>query len=581
MEKPYVYRKLDAKRHEIRLLDVLPDTAGKPVRVNIRVVQLPAAYETISYAWGNPARSGCIEVRMKRRRRWSRQLRVPANTEAALRRMRYSDRACTIWIDAVCINQDDKMERSQQVAIMGKIFASSFGNLVYLGELEDVDMAARIESTIDKLFTHARKETDDFRTFQSSLWRERQGLPFEVDEDVISFVLNLPWFRRLWVLQEVVMAPRSTAFLGTSRFKIHDMLRALVWWGAHFTSYPSGITQGVRCLHSMEYHLSYRGHARAPPAQLLFNLLITATVFQKSEPRDSVFALLAMMDDRSSSYLSPDYTRSLSETLQSASRLALQESPSILRCIAHRPGDLEQAEVASWAMRADRELDYGLDPTILPPRDYQTYAVSEGRDKAPSELKSSVLKLTVYQADTVNVVTPVCTSSIYGDREAFSTWLWQAIQLYTSVSASSSQEVKAEAFAKTLCADDYYGRRYHELTDEERGPMEDFLATLCSAMTGDILKLLNASEASTPGSYQRTRHRRCLTTRQGRLGLGPRDMKSGDVVALLSGAGFPYILRRLDDGQYQLVGAAYVDGIMPEDLGVEWQGKKGQVFALV
>ncbi|PMD28863.1 putative heterokaryon incompatibility protein 6, OR allele, partial [Hyaloscypha variabilis F] len=51
-------------------------------------------------------------------------------------------------------------------------------------------------------------------------------------------------------------------------------------------------------------------------------------------------------------------------------------------------------------------------------------------------------------------------------------------------------------------------------------------------------------------------------TRKGHLVLGPEYVKRGDFVALIKGTQVPFILRRQSDGQYQLVGEAYVDGIM-------------------
>jgi len=51
-------------------------------------------------------------------------------------------------------------------------------------------------------------------------------------------------------------------------------------------------------------------------------------------------------------------------------------------------------------------------------------------------------------------------------------------------------------------------------------------------------------------------------TRKGHLVLGPEYAKRGDFIALLKGAQVPFILRHQSDGQYQLIGEAYVDGIM-------------------
>ncbi|TVY32145.1 Heterokaryon incompatibility protein 6,OR allele [Lachnellula subtilissima] len=51
-------------------------------------------------------------------------------------------------------------------------------------------------------------------------------------------------------------------------------------------------------------------------------------------------------------------------------------------------------------------------------------------------------------------------------------------------------------------------------------------------------------------------------TRKGHLVLGPEYAKRGDSVALIKGTQVPFILRPQSDGQYRLIGEAYVDGIM-------------------
>ena len=59
---------------------------------------------------------------------------VPVTAEAALRRMRYVSETRVLWIDSVCINQNNLAERSQQVAIMTEVFQSGSKNLIWLGE---------------------------------------------------------------------------------------------------------------------------------------------------------------------------------------------------------------------------------------------------------------------------------------------------------------------------------------------------------------------------------------------------------------------------------------------------------------
>lgn len=56
--------------------------------------------------------------------------------------------------------------------------------------------------------------------------------------------------------------------------------------------------------------------------------------------------------------------------------------------------------------------------------------------------------------------------------------------------------------------------------------------------------------------------RRPFVTAKGHLGLGPDDIKAGDVIALVMGSQVPFVLREIADGKYKLIGEAYVDGIM-------------------
>jgi hypothetical protein len=56
--------------------------------------------------------------------------------------------------------------------------------------------------------------------------------------------------------------------------------------------------------------------------------------------------------------------------------------------------------------------------------------------------------------------------------------------------------------------------------------------------------------------------RRPFVTAKGHLGLGPDDIKAGDLIALVIGSQVPFVLREIADGKYKLIGEAYVDGIM-------------------
>lgn len=64
-----------------------------------------------------------------------------------------------MWIDAVSINQQDEEERGQQVALMGAVYESSHGNLIYLGE--DNGLTEQAFQSVGVIVDEIRKEAGD------------------------------------------------------------------------------------------------------------------------------------------------------------------------------------------------------------------------------------------------------------------------------------------------------------------------------------------------------------------------------------------------------------------------------------
>ena len=61
-------------------------------------------------------------------------------------------------------------------------------------------------------------------------------------------------------------------------------------------------------------------------------------------------------------------------------------------------------------------------------------------------------------------------------------------------------------------------------------------------------------------------NRRPFMSKQGYVGLGPASMRQRDVICVLFGAQVPYVLRDIEDGEYNFVGEAYCDGIMDGEI---------------
>ncbi|KAK3502439.1 heterokaryon incompatibility protein-domain-containing protein [Neurospora crassa] len=121
---------VNSSADEMRLLDIFPsEIKSSPIACSYRVISLKPSdgqqlpfYETSSYAWqdaGSDPETEAPQILIDHT-----SFPVSASLLRALRRLRFPNRIRTIWIDAVCINQSDNVEKTQQVNFMRRIYAS-------------------------------------------------------------------------------------------------------------------------------------------------------------------------------------------------------------------------------------------------------------------------------------------------------------------------------------------------------------------------------------------------------------------------------------------------------------------------
>ncbi|KAH8591877.1 heterokaryon incompatibility, partial [Bisporella sp. PMI_857] len=84
----------------------------------------------LSYAWGETTTTHHVMIEGKR-------LPITANLDKALRRVRRNNQDLYLWVDAICINQDDTAEKENQISMMFQIYQSATQVVVYLGEHSD------------------------------------------------------------------------------------------------------------------------------------------------------------------------------------------------------------------------------------------------------------------------------------------------------------------------------------------------------------------------------------------------------------------------------------------------------------
>ncbi|RDW77857.1 hypothetical protein BP5796_05709 [Coleophoma crateriformis] len=140
------YDPLIPSRNQIRVLTLHSSTLEDSVQCTLSTISLDfnPAFSALSYVWGDPKVTAEITVD-------GTSIQVTTNLEAALRQIRQSFGQFILWVDAVCINQKDDLEKGQQVQLMGDIYKKAERVIGWLGpEQDDSHIALEIFKRIPR-----------------------------------------------------------------------------------------------------------------------------------------------------------------------------------------------------------------------------------------------------------------------------------------------------------------------------------------------------------------------------------------------------------------------------------------------
>lgn len=170
----YVYASLPEDSNT-RLLRLLPSLDGSaPLFCTLEPVNLDhgRSFEALSYAWGEASFTEPLNID-------GRVKYVTPNLRDALLHLRYRFKPRCLWVDAVCINHDNEVEKSRQIPFIFKIYRRASAVLVWLG--------------------CGAKEADDLAQIQS-FCRHYDGSSDWQNLGISKFfrsLVTLPWFSRL------------------------------------------------------------------------------------------------------------------------------------------------------------------------------------------------------------------------------------------------------------------------------------------------------------------------------------------------------------------------------------------------
>lgn len=595
-----------------------------------------SSYDAVSYTWGSPEakhplwlssiRNSLVdgEVCLDHEPWRNGPICINSNLHTFLQELRRRRQKRFLWIDAICINQENQLEKSSQIPMMRAIYHTTPCILVWLGRasVEETMTMALLPNVLQALSKACLSDHILDVCRPESLSELGLPAPDHPFWRSLGSLMMRPWWFRVWTLQEVVLVlpyedPDISIICGTSTIAWKDLdafvsaLRdpALRTWtiiGEYGVSVPEStgydsMDQIRACRMSLDF-------AIATPTLLFSTRRRLATV-----PADHVFGIMGMMSKHTIEELGVETSMPTHSVFISFGKYYIRNETR--ECLLnHTSSKQHLAGLPSWCPNfASQEQTLSLGSCVshfkigesmycAGFRSYGKWKRPEKKfsavrgvinllrlDRRPDEhryntnnpLQISVIsgtdRLHVHGIGLDEVIAYVECNIGFNDGSTLSndkiklTQEWEAACLALALQTLEGKD--PEVYARTLVAD----QRGADTRDTSNKAIDeqplyryendylDFKKNLQSITEGKR----PSENRESPDSFAQystvlqrvARRRRFFATRAGRIGLSPADAKVGDVICILFYCPTPYLLRS-SDREYLFVGEAYVHGLM-------------------
>ena len=373
MAPEYHYQALNATRNEVRLFTFDNNKEGaQGIAGHLAIVsldQLPG-YIALSYCWGNQEKTIPIVL-------GNDVYPVTENLFHLLRQLQQSRNPPRLWIDAICINQRDTSEKATQINLMGSIYKRAQQVIAWVGE-EDQYTSEAFGLLQEVASEPPQSELDELRSLST------RKLPVSAAKGLRSLI-NREYWRRVWILQEILLARDVEVRCGDQRISWDTMMVAFSRKVLErlLNQRVEGHRVGIKCLRDLSEQRDVE----------LFEALQLSLTSRSSEARDKVFALLSLVSDSNDFLATTTYEDSL-EDLNKNMTLTFLHSRGVLDIIpllargCHDRTVLDD-EYPSWVPRwhdlSEKKHGEGLacliTPTMMIPSFYSPRRVPGGRKR--------------------------------------------------------------------------------------------------------------------------------------------------------------------------------------------------------
>ncbi|KAF7514153.1 hypothetical protein GJ744_004478 [Endocarpon pusillum] len=553
------YRYEALARREIRVVVLYPLTSTGEIRCDIKRVSIDEhpAYEALSYTWGNA--SGNVPIRVG-----SGILLATKNLGAALHALSPPVSQRMIWIDAICINQNDATERNHQVLFMKDIYTRASRVLVWLGLAADnsdavMDYIGTLNAEPD-LLEHKNwvySDTWDWSTCRP--WR-----PLPVTQPSVDALLCRPWFSRVWIQQEAAVNRETIVICGGKKVKWNQLF-SLVW------SYQKPSREGfAKDTMSNDAQapamllLNIQSYTYDDIPALLVDILRDCTYCGAADPRDRIYAVqsLARDPDLDKLFLEPDYNDNVSTVYtKMAERFLEVQGPFILSWAGRNNQRLR--ELPSWAP------DWTVKNIELPSIIFKAAGNLPWNCKVRNENGLSILFARGVTLSSISALTDVPAMPAYhgrlGEREVFQSLrshIEACIELNELQKGGDQTNENRRDLWRTLVADST--RSWTRLPKEYGDDLVTFPEWLASyqAPAPSTIPSSYLEHLETMNMRGAFIYRRFAIDSTGKMCLVPYSTRQGDSIVIIAGLTIPLVIRSLEKGRFEIIGECYVHECM-------------------
>ena len=604
----------------VRLLVVHPAAEKEPLVTSLIAASLRPAegkileYEALSYVWGlstDKAHIRCNGV----------QLSITQTLHDALSAIRSENNERKLWVDQLCINQDDIAERNQQVSIMGDIYRSAERVVVWLGPADD-------ETPVlwDLLYKLGElRHFDGSETYQLPLGHRHDDINPTQDESqsvqhaaksgdkpalpdlppgsapewqAMERFFRRAWFLRTWTFQEVVLSQRCELVCGSYKMPwidLADASKAIAMAG--YDKYLDHAQIGISIVQVQRVRLCEREYSA------LRSLLEANRSRAATDPKDKIYALRGVIEPQVADKIQVNYEAPLGETYAAAVKTCIEtgNALTVLGSKEYRRTQESKLEMPSWVPDWRYKTSVSVDLSMRRLDDSTFYSASRHESvqmlATPDPRKLTLKGFVVAKITRFSEVRRWLDFDVYrmgirrfqSERFARARWMKmykrgveninfpvsslkrpeRADNIMASIwnqdiddPLSSDQQVEM-AYRRTVTADLYPRPQSRLNTKETSDGFPAFVSWQKAGFPNPVPEaVLHEHDIYLT---QAMSNREFFIAEEGEdayMGVVMGVPTDGDCVCILLGGDTPFVLRPKDHGEWEFLAEAYVHGIM-------------------